>query len=113
MGVVAAHAADSIAKLLAWNTMNLMTSTANPIQQGQDADATIVARVQAGETEAFAELVKRHEKRVFRTLMGITGLREDAEDGAQSAFLKAYTHLGDFQGASRFSTWLFRIAIND
>src|SRR5580658_4179830 len=93
--------------------MNLMTSTVNPIHQGQDADASIVARVQAGDTEAFAELVQRHEKRVFRTLMGITGVREDAEDATQGAFLKAYLHLGDFQGASRFSTWLLRIAINE
>jgi RNA polymerase sigma-70 factor (ECF subfamily) len=93
--------------------MNLMTSIANPIQQGQDADAAVVARVQAGDTEAFAELVKRHEKRVYRTLMGITGVREDAEDATQSAFLKAYLHLADFQGASRFSTWLLRIAINE
>src|SRR5579871_196910 len=93
--------------------MNLMTTTVNPIQQGQDADAAVVARVQAGETEAFADLVKRHEKRVYRTLMGITGVREDAEDATQSAFLKAYLHLGDFHGASRFSTWLLRIAINE
>jgi RNA polymerase sigma-70 factor (ECF subfamily) len=93
--------------------MNLMTSIANPIQQGQDADASIVARVQAGDTEAFAELVKRHEKRVYRTLMGITGVREDAEDATQGAFLKAYLHLADFHGASRFSTWLLRIAINE
>jgi RNA polymerase sigma-70 factor, ECF subfamily len=93
--------------------MNLMTSIANPIQQGQDADAAFVAQVQAGDTEAFAELVKRHEKRVYRTLMGITGVREDAEDATQSAFLKAYLHLADFHGASRFSTWLLRIAINE
>src|SRR5579871_3026348 len=93
--------------------MNLMTTTVNPIQQGQDADAAVVARVQAGETEAFADLVKRHEKRVYRTLMGITGVREDAEDATQSAFLKAYLHLGDFHGNSRFSTWLLRIAINE
>src|ERR1022692_4325923 len=93
--------------------MNPMTSIANPIQQGQDADAAIVARIQAGDTEAFAELVKRHEKRVYRTLMGITGVREDAEDATQSSFLKAYLHLADFQGASRFSTWLLRIAINE
>ena len=94
-----------------------MPVIANPIQQelaqGQDTDAAVVARVLAGDTEAYAELVKRHENRVYRTLMGITGLREDAEDGAQNAFLKAYTHLPEFQGASRFSTWLLRIAINE
>ncbi len=91
--------------------MNPMSSIANPIQQ--DADAAIVARVQAGDTEAYAELVKRHEKRVYRTLMGITGIREDAEDATQNAFLKAYLHLADFHGAARFSTWLLRIAINE
>lgn len=82
-------------------------------EQGIDLDAQIVERVQAGDTEAYSELVKRHEKRVYRTLMGITGSREDAEDATQNAFLKAYLHLGDFQGASRFSTWLLRIAINE
>ena len=100
--------------------MRLMSSIANPIKQEQaklerdsDADAQIVARVQAGDTEAYSELVKRHEKRVYRTLMGITGSREDAEEATQNAFLKAYLHLGGFQGASRFSTWLLRIAINE
>jgi RNA polymerase sigma-70 factor, ECF subfamily len=94
-----------------------MSSIANPIKQevepAVDADAQIVGRVQAGDTEAYSELVKRHEKRVYRTLMGITGSREDAEDATQNAFLKAYLHLKDFQGASRFSTWLLRIAINE
>src|SRR5574341_132282 len=78
-----------------------------------DPDAALIARVQRGDVAAFEELVNKHQRRVYRTLMGITGVREDAEDGAQETFLKAYLHLGDFQGSARFSTWLMRIAINE
>ena len=82
-------------------------------QARSEADSVLVSRVQKGELAAFEELVHRHQRRVYRTLLGITGNHEEAEDGAQNAFLKAYLHLGDFQGASRFSTWLLRIAINE
>ena len=82
-------------------------------QPASDADLELVRRVQGGDTAAFEGLVGRHERRLFRTLLGITGNREDAEDGVQNAFMKAYQHLGDFQGASLFSTWLMRIAINE
>jgi RNA polymerase sigma-70 factor (ECF subfamily) len=78
-----------------------------------DPDASLVARVQGGDREAFAGLVDRHQQRLYRTLMGVTGNAEDAEDSVQSAFVKAYQHLGSFQGAARFSTWLTRIAINE
>ncbi len=78
-----------------------------------DADLELVRRVQGGDTAAFEGLVHRHERRLFRTLLGITGNREDAEDGVQNAFLKAFQHVGDFEGASLFSTWLLRIAINE
>ena len=78
-----------------------------------DVDADWVSRVQGGQVDAFEELVRRHERRVYRTLIGITGNREDAEDGTQNAFLKAFQNIGKFQGAARFSTWLMRIAINE
>lgn len=78
-----------------------------------DADAELVSRVQGGEVDAFEELIRRHQRRVYRTLIGITGNPEDAEDGTQNAFLKAYLHIGEFKGTARFSTWLMRIAINE
>ena len=77
-----------------------------------DPDAEIVARVKAGETDAFEELVRRHGRRVYRSLLGILGSVEEAEDALQDAFLKAFQHLPEFEGRSRFSTWLVRIALN-
>jgi RNA polymerase sigma-70 factor (ECF subfamily) len=77
-----------------------------------DPDVEIVARVRNGETDAFEELVRKHGRRVYRSLLGMIGNPAEAEDALQDAFLKAFQHLGDFQGRSRFSTWLVRIAIN-
>jgi RNA polymerase sigma-70 factor (ECF subfamily) len=86
---------------------------ASPSAPGKDSDAHLVDKARRGDTAAFEDLVRRHHRRVYRTLMGITGHHEDAEDGSQNAFLKAFEHIGDFEGASRFSTWLTRIAINE
>ena len=62
---------------------------------------------------AFEALVRRHQGRVYRTLMGITGNAEDAKDGAQSVFLKVFRKLGDIGSEALFSTWLHRIAVNE
>ncbi len=77
-----------------------------------DPDAEFVARVKAGETDAFEALVRRHGRRVYRSLVGLLGSAEEAEDALQDAFLKAFQHLPEFEGRSRFSTWLVRIALN-
>ena len=77
-----------------------------------DPDFEIVERVRNGDTDAFEELVRKHGRRVYRSLMGILGNAEEAEDALQDAFLKAFQHLPNFEGRSRFSTWLVRIAIN-
>jgi RNA polymerase sigma-70 factor (ECF subfamily) len=77
-----------------------------------DPDFEIVERVRNGETDAFGELVRKHGRRVYRSLLGILGKPEETEDALQDAFLKAFQHLPNFEGRSRFSTWLVRIAIN-
>ena len=77
-----------------------------------DPDATAVARVQSGDTDAFEELVRRHSRRVFGTLAGLLGNLDDARDLTQDVFLKAFENIGRFQGRSKFSTWLTSIAIN-
>jgi RNA polymerase sigma-70 factor, ECF subfamily len=77
-----------------------------------DPDFEIVERIRNGETDAFEELVRKHGRRVYRSLLGIVGSREEAEDALQDAFFKAFQHLPHFEGRSRFSTWLVRIAIN-
>jgi len=77
-----------------------------------DPDAECVAQVQAGELDAFEELMNRHHRRVYRTLIGILGDPDDARDAMQDTFLKAFQHLGSFEGRSKFSTWLLSIASN-
>ena len=79
----------------------------------KDPDGDLVARVKGGDLEAFEGLVRRYDRRIYRILMSVTGRAEDAEDGTQSAFLKAFEQIGKFRGASKFSTWLTRIAINE
>ncbi len=80
---------------------------------GSDGDAELVSRVQQGDIEAFDKLVVKYEKKIFRLARNITSNQEDAEDVLQETFLKAYSHLGGFQGNSRFYTWLVRIAVNE
>lgn len=79
----------------------------------EDPDTPLVAAARAGDMTAFETLVRRHQGRVYRTLLGITGHPEDARDGAQSVFLNVFRKLGAFGGQSLFSTWLHRIAVNE
>ncbi len=76
-------------------------------------EGDLVVRAQRGDTSAFTELVSRYERRIFRLAKNITQSDEDAEDVLQEAFLKAYEHLGGFQGQSKFYTWIVRIAVNE
>jgi RNA polymerase sigma-70 factor (ECF subfamily) len=62
---------------------------------------------------AFEELVNLYERKIFRLAKHITGNMEEAEDVLQESFLKAFTHLDQFQGDSKFYTWLVRIAVNE
>ncbi len=75
-------------------------------------EAELVAQAKTGGEEAFTELVNRYEGNIYRLARHITQNPEDAEDVLQETFLKAYEHLGDFQGNSKFYTWLVRIAVN-
>lgn len=84
-----------------------------PSTIARDDEHLLVAAAQAGDAAAFEELVNRYEGKIFRLTRNITGNHEDAEDAMQDAFLKAYAHLQDFKGDSRFYTWLVRIAANE
>lgn len=75
-------------------------------------EAALVAQAQRGGVEAFTHLVNQYERNIFRLARHITQNMEDAEDVLQETFLKAYEHLEDFQGNSKFYTWLVRIAVN-
>ena len=79
----------------------------------KDDEAALVAAAKAGDATAFTELVGRYERKIFRLAQNITQNREDAEDAMQEAFLKSYQHLQEFQGDSRFYTWLVRITVNE
>jgi len=77
-----------------------------------DPDSALVAQVKQGNTEAFAELVRRHTRRVFGTLSGLVGNVDDARDSTQDVFLKAFQNILGFQERSKFSTWITSIAVN-
>jgi RNA polymerase sigma-70 factor (ECF subfamily) len=79
----------------------------------KDSDSTWVAATERGDTQAFEELVLRHQRRVLVIAQRITKNREDAEDVVQESFHKAFLHLETFQGKSPFSTWLTRIVMNE
>src|SRR6266404_3969740 len=76
-------------------------------------ELALVASAKAGDVGAFEELVRRYDRNVFRIAQHITQNREDAEDVVQDAFIKAYSNLKQFQGQSKFYTWLVRIAVNE
>jgi RNA polymerase sigma-70 factor, ECF subfamily len=77
-----------------------------------DDELELVIKAREGDASAFSTLLRRYEGKIFRLAMNITQNREDAEDVLQEAFFKAYEHLDQFQGNSRFYTWIVRIAVN-
>jgi RNA polymerase sigma-70 factor (ECF subfamily) len=77
-----------------------------------DPDRDLVERWRLGDAEAFAALVRRHQRRVFGLLLRMLGSREEAEDAAQDAFLNLHRHGHRFRRESRFSTFLYRVAVN-
>jgi RNA polymerase sigma-70 factor, ECF subfamily len=83
------------------------------VQDSQLTDEAIVPRIRGGETELFEILMRRHNPKVYRAVRSILRDEADVEDAMQQAYLSAFAHLGQFEGASRVSTWLVRIAINE
>ena len=75
-------------------------------------DIYFIRQVLNGNINSYAVLVDRHKDRVFNLAFRITGNREEAEEVAQDAFLKAYRSLGSFRMNSLFSTWLYKIVYN-
>jgi RNA polymerase sigma-70 factor, ECF subfamily len=76
------------------------------------ADEVLVAAAKLGDHSAFAKLWTRHSHTAFKVACRMMGNRDDVEDVIQDARMKAYVHLNTFDGRSKFSTWLTRIAIN-
>ena len=76
-------------------------------------ESALVARAREGDLAAFNELVNAYSRKIFRLAKHITQNDEDAEDVLQETFLKAFEHLANFQGQSKFYTWIVRIAVNE
>jgi RNA polymerase sigma-70 factor (ECF subfamily) len=72
-----------------------------------------VARAGAGDDAAFAALMRRHNQRLFRLARAVVRDDREAEDVVQEAYVRAFTHLDQFEGRARFATWLSRIALHE
>ncbi|MDQ8201666.1 sigma-70 family RNA polymerase sigma factor [Pelagicoccus sp. SDUM812003] len=81
-------------------------------QKEADEDLAIVQKVQAGDVDAFDDLIVKYRERIYAVIYNLTSNREDASDLAQDTFIKAFQSVGRFKGKSSFFTWLYRIALN-
>jgi RNA polymerase sigma-70 factor (ECF subfamily) len=79
----------------------------------EDSDAELVHAAQRGDAEAFTELVRRHERRVYNVCRRMLADAREAEECAQDAFVQAWRHLDRFAERAQLSTWLHRIAVNE
>ena len=90
-----------------------MTAIQSPATEEIHPDVALVERAKAGDEAAFEQLIRQYDRQIFRIARHITQNKEDAEDIVQDTFLKAYQKLEQFQGNSKFYTWLVRIAVNE
>jgi len=79
----------------------------------QLSDEEVVSRVLGGELALFEVLMRRHNQKLYRVVRAIVQSDTEAEDVVQDAYVRAYTHLGQFEQRSSFATWLTRIAFNE
>ncbi len=77
------------------------------------SDADAVAAVLQGHVERYAELVDRYQRQALQVAFSLLGNYDDAKDAAQEAFFRAYRALARFRGGAKFSTWLYRIVVNE
>lgn len=78
-----------------------------------DEDRLAVERCLAGDRDAFAILVKRHERPIFSVVLKMVGNTEEAREVVQQAFMKAYEHLSSYDRERKFFSWLYRVAVNE
>jgi len=78
-----------------------------------DREASLIARVCAGENDLFHALIRPYERRVYLAVAALLGNEAEAEDAAQEAMIKAFRHLNSFRNEAKFSTWLLSIALNE
>jgi RNA polymerase sigma-70 factor (ECF subfamily) len=88
-------------------------ATSTDLESSAPTEETdLVRRARDGNLEAYDELVKRYQERIYATIYHMTSNHEDANDLAQDSFIKAFQALKSFKGGSSFYTWLYRIAVN-
>ena len=95
--------------------MTLMSEPASVTDSNapsQVLEGDLVRRARRGDLDAYDELVRRYQQRIYATIYHMTSNHEDANDLAQEAFIKAYSALKSFKGGSTFYTWIYRIAVN-
>ena len=94
--------------------MSLMAESVRqlPETEHESSDNRLIARTLAGETEAFSVLVKRWERPIYSLALRMLGKDEDARDACQEAFIAAFRNLNKFRGDAKFSSWMYRIALN-
>lgn len=85
----------------------LVKEQAEPVE-----DSVLVNAARAGDMQAYDDLVRRYQERIYATVYHMTSNHEDANDLAQETFIKAYSALKSFKGDSSFYTWVYRIAVN-
>ncbi len=88
------------------------TSAVAPVAQDAVAEQELVRRARRGDLQAYDDLVRRYQERIYATIYHMTSNHEDANDLAQDTFIKAYQALKSFKGGSSFYTWVYRIAVN-
>ena len=79
---------------------------------GVQDDLAFIERLQAGDRQAFAQLLDRYEARIYRLALRFTGSAMDAEDVTQEIFLGIYKSIGNFRGGAALGTWIYRVAMN-
>ena len=87
-------------------------ATSDAATPAEPLETDLVHKARRGDLDAYDELVKRYQQRIYATIYHMTANHEDANDLAQDSFIKAYQALKSFKGGSSFYTWLYRIAVN-
>jgi RNA polymerase sigma-70 factor (ECF subfamily) len=94
-----------------------MEHEAQPAEGPEDAmqlsDDEVIERVRGGDVDSFEQVMRRYNQRIYRTVRAILKEDDEAIDVMQEAYVSAFTHLADFSGRARFSTWLTRIAVHE
>jgi RNA polymerase sigma-70 factor, ECF subfamily len=110
-GVIKTDPGDPLAKKLQ-RLFSARWSEGLEERRMDEPDETWVRQSQSGDPTAFEPLIRRHQRMIFSLAYRMTGSSTEAEDLTQETFIRAYRNIGSYRAASKFSTWLYRIAIN-